>query len=219
MRLAAETCALDQRRYEADFDDPKVRQMRQLAAWLMRKRAEVTTFDAAAALGVDPQFVTATVFMLSARFARSGARIDGPIADQARRVAQLLAPRAPIAVAMDLDEVFGLVAAAFRLSRAEMAAAGRARGTTRARQSFAWLASIVTVASPKEIGRMINRERTTVGYAVDVISGLPGTAALRDEVLTALSGPSVATEVLSDAVRRLELITRNPATALERLNP
>lgn len=221
MDLAAQTCGLGLQRFGDDDGDARVRQMRQLAAWLMRKRADVTTFDTAAALGVDPQFVTATLFLLSARFARSGARIDGPIAEQAARVAALLEPAqaALAAQPLALAFIFDLVASEFRMSHAEMAAAGRRREPTRARQSFAWLASIATTASDKEIGRLINRDRSSVNWAIASMSGLPGMLGLRDDVLAALAGKAPVADALRILVRRIELITRSPATALERLNP
>lgn len=208
--LACRACGLDPVRLGQVDADPQVLQARQLAAWLMRVRAEIPAADVAAALGVEIQFVNATVFTVRRRLASGGVRIDAPEFDVAIAVRDLLAP-APAALldeALPLSDCFMAIVLGFGLSRAELTSLGRQHRPTRARHCFCWLASIASTAEPKQIGRWINRGRTSVGYGVDRIAALPGAAALRDEILVAL-GRGLPTEAeLITTGQRLELITR-----------
>jgi len=208
--LACRACGLNTARLGQVDADPQVLQARQLAAWLMRVRAEIPAADVAGALGVEIQFVNATVFTVRRRLASTGVRVDGPDLTVAQAVRDLLAP-APAALldeALPLSDCFMAIVLSFGLSRAQLTSLGRQHRPTRARHAFCWLASIASTAEPKQIGRWINRGRTSVGYGVDRIAAIAGAAALRDEILVAL-GRGLPTEAELVAIgRRLEVLTR-----------
>ena len=208
--LACQVCNLDPLRLGRVDADPQILQARQLAAWLMRERAEIQTADVAAALGVEIQFVKEMVFTVRRRLASTGVRTDGPDDAVAAAVRDLLAP-SPAALldqALPISDCFMAIVLAFGLSRAELTSLGRQSRPTRARHAFCWLASIASTAEPKQIGRWINRGRTSVGYGIDRIAAIAGATALRDEILIAL-GHGLPTESELVAIgQRLEVLTR-----------
>lgn len=176
LAVACAICGVDRARLAMVEPDPQVLQVRQLAAWLMRKRAGIQVADAAAALGVSTAFVGLTVFTARQRLAAQGLRIDGPIQEVAVTMARVFAPRygAPDTVeAASLSEIREAVLAAFAITPAALAGDGRRARETRARQAFAWLAELLTPAAPKEIGRWINRERSTVDHAIARADSIP----------------------------------------------
>lgn len=188
--LALTTCGVERERLAMVEPDGHVLQVRRLAAWLMRLRAGIPPADAAAALGVTTAFVGMTIFMARQRLAFQGTRIDGPLEEVAVTVAKIFAPRDvepdPLEVAT-LGEIRDAVLAAFAISQSEFSGDSRGQRFTRARQAFAWLTSILTPAAPKEIGRWLNRDRSTVDHAIGRVDQLPGIADLRRQVLAALA--------------------------------
>lgn len=210
MALACEVCAMPRRRLDDLDAGPDLLQARQLAAWLMRARAEIPAHDVAGALGVEIQFVNATLFTVRRRLASSGQRVDMPDLAAAAVVRDLLAP-APAALLdepLPLSDCFMAIVLAFGLSRSELVSLGRSRVPARARHCFCWLASIASIAEPKTIGRYINRGRQAVRYGIDQIAMLPGASALRGEILTALGAGRPSETELVAIGRRLEALTR-----------
>ncbi|MEN5084287.1 helix-turn-helix domain-containing protein [Bosea sp. TWI1241] len=207
--LALATCGVAPERLAMVEPDPGVLQVRRLAAWLMRRRAGLGSADIAAALGVDPAFVNQTLFLARIGIAARGLRINGPIAEVAASLARVFAAREgePGHVdAASLAEVREAVLKAFGLSLASFTGEGRGAREARARQSFAWLAEQLTPAAPKEIGRWMNRERTTVSAGLARVDRIGGVADLRRQILARLAEGRPDRAMLDDF-----------ATALERL--
>lgn len=211
MALACKACGVPRPRLDELDADPVLLQARQLAAWLMRVRAEIPSPDVAAALGVEMQFVNETCFTVRRRVASRGIRTDGSDAEVAERVRLLLTPTpaAPLDDALPLADCFMAVVLAFGLSRAEMTSLGRGRHAARARHSFCWLASVASIAEPKRIAGWINRGRDSVSYGVDIVAALPGAQALRDQILISLGAGRPSEADLLAIGRRLEALTRN----------
>lgn len=214
LELALTTCGVARERLAMAEPDGQVLQARRVAAWLMRQRAAIAPADAAAALGVGTTFVGMTVFMARQRLAFQGLRIDGPVDEVARTVAKIFAPRDiepdPVEVAT-LAEIRDAVLAAFSISAHVLIGDSRSQRCARARQAFAWLASILTPAAPKEIGRWLNRDRTTVDHSVARVDLIPGVADLRRQVLAALAaGRPTQSDLLAFATALQRLGSSSP---------
>jgi hypothetical protein len=211
LALALATCGVERARLAMVEPDPQVLQVRRLAAWLMRQRADVLTFDAAAMLGVSLEFINHAVFTARRRIAAQGIRIDGPVEEVAAVIAKLFAPgdgEPEIAEAAGLGEIRDAVLAAFAVTQAALVGDGRGAREARARQAFAWLAELLTPAAPKEIGRWINRERSTVDHAISRAERIAGAAELRRQVLADVAGGRPTQAALNGFATALERLGR-----------
>lgn len=211
LALALATCGVDRERLAMVAPDGQVLQVRQLAAWLMRRRAGLLPTDIAAALGVDVAFVNIALFRGRVRIAAQGLRIDGPVEEVAAAVARVFAPREGVPDTLEaagLAEIRDAVLAAFAITPAALTGAGRGARETRARQAFAWLAELLTPAAPKEIGRWINRERSTVHHAIARAETVLGMPELRRQVLAALAGGRPNQAALNSFATAIEFLGR-----------
>lgn len=210
LTLALITCSVERERLAMVEPDPQVLQVRRLAAWLMRQRAGIAAFDAAAALGVPTSFVALTMFRARQHLAMRGLRIDGPVDEVAVTVAAIFAPRDGVdpVEASALSEIRDAVLTVFQISPGELVGDGRSQRVFRARQAFAWLSSILTPAAPKEIGSWINRERSTVDHAITRLDLSPGVADLRRQVLAALAHGKPTQAALTGFATALERLGR-----------
>lgn len=209
--LALATCGVTRDRLSVVEPDPQVLQTRRVAAWLMRKRAGLGPDDVAAALGVNTAFVHLVAFTARQRLAAQGIRIDGPVEQVAVTIAEIFAPRAdgpdPIEAA-PLAEIRDAVLAAFCISQGALVGEGRGARVARARQAFIWLASTLTPAAPKEIGRWINRDRSTVATALSRAELLHGVADLRRLVLAAIAEGRPTQAALNGFATAIEVLGR-----------
>lgn len=209
--LALSTCGVEPECLAMVEPDAQVLQVRHLAAWLMRRRAGIQVADAAAALGVSTAFIGLTVFTARQRLAAQGLRIDGPVEEVAAAVAKLFAPREGEPEAIDaarLADIRAAVLAAFAISPGAFVGAGRGLRETRARQAFAWLAELLTPAAPKEIGRWINRERSTVDHSIARAEMIAGVPELRRQVLAALAEGRPTQAALNGFATAIEALGR-----------
>jgi hypothetical protein len=209
LALALTTCCLERERLAAIAPDPQVLQTRQVAAWLMVRRAGLATADAAAALGVSTEFVNLAVFTARQRIAAEGLRLDGPLEEIAPAIARIFSPRDDIPAAEPATgpEIMAAVLGAFHVSQQLLTAPGRNRDGARARQAFAWLAANLAAAEAKRIGSWVNRERSSVFSAIAKINTLPGSAGLRREIVACLAAGKPTPAALAGFATALERMT------------
>lgn len=212
LALALSACSIERQRLAAVEPDPHVLQARQVAAWLMCRRAGLAIADTAAALGVSPDFVNIALFTARQRIAAEGLRLDGSVEDIAPAIARIFTPRDDIQVAEPATgpEILTAVLCAFHISQQQLTGQGRSREGARARQAFAWLATHVAAAEPKRIGTWVNRERSTVFSAIAAINALPGAAALRREIVACLAAGKPSPAALAGFATALERMTAPP---------